>query len=238
MKSFFKKETKEDKERKRQKKHGDLSFNNTSSPDYTDQLDLTNEIHTETTQTSSDSTQASTKLQSNSHTSIDSQASHPPLLPKPKKGILKTMSKFGIGPTLANLSSSSTTPNTSTSISIVNQTSFLRNTSTNLPMVSSPKQVKHSPQSKLLIENSIPNYTKRNSQVMTGHILNEFESFVLPTIRKIPDVVLSKTCDSSHFLNSLVRCVSVSLEQLQKSVEFFKTEQNTIVVTCNLPKYG
>ncbi len=246
MKSFFKKETKEDKERKRQKKHGELSFNTTPSPDFVDSTDSTNDILIESTQYYSESSQnaattVSLKLQSNSRTSIDSQQTptsqqqHPPTLPKPKKGILKTMSKFGIGPTLANLSSSSATPNSTSPTA--SQPPILRNASTNLPIVSSPKQVKYSPQSKLLIENSITNYSKRSSQVVTGHSLNELESFMLPVIRKLPDLG-SDICGNSDILKSLVRCVDVTFEQLIQHIVFTETERNTILLTCDLPRYN
>ena len=104
--SFFKKETKEDKERRKleRKKNGEVSFNTTVSstpPEGADVFDST-EIIMET-QTHLDSSKIEThenlsyvsaratggKLQSNSKSSLDSQQHspvHPPILPKPKKG--------------------------------------------------------------------------------------------------------------------------------------------------------
>lgn len=106
--SFFKKETKEDKERRKleRKKHGEVSFNTTVSstpPDNNIDVYDSTEIIMETQthlDTSKNEThenlsymsarQAGIKLQSNSKSSLDSQQHspvHPQILPKPKKGL-------------------------------------------------------------------------------------------------------------------------------------------------------
>lgn len=81
MKSFFKFESKEDKEvRRRMKKNGEVSFNSTMSPDCDHDTEDTESVDNV-------AKTMSLKLQSISKSSIDSnQMINPPVLPKPKKG--------------------------------------------------------------------------------------------------------------------------------------------------------
>ena len=90
MKSFFKFESKEDKEvRRRMKKHGEVSFNTTMSPDCDQTTDTDGDAEISKNNESMDNLakSMSLKLQSGSKSSIDSSQIVQPILPKPKKGI-------------------------------------------------------------------------------------------------------------------------------------------------------
>ena len=267
--SFFKKETKEDKERKRLEKKTtrDSSFNMPSNNSFMlgadglpciEHLDM-HEEHTDGT------TRAPLKIQSNSRSTIESHGQPPggppPLLPKPKKGILKTMSKFGIGPTLSNLGSSNGTSGTSSSLHNQSQ----QRSASNLKTTSSPKIV-----AKLfggsngnvpsatgsLIEYSIPNYSKRNSQ-LSLHDLNieqislsnskrhANDNFLLPPLRKLPAFLVSNgqvTLNGTEFnlsepLSSLIRCVEVNIRFLNQinlvECDNNAGSDNAVIVSCS-----
>ena len=272
--SFFKKETKEDKERKRLEKKTtrDSSINmppmNSSFMLGADglpcieHLDMPEE-HTDGT------TRGPLKIQSNSRSTIESHGqpagAPPPLLPKPKKGILKTMSKFGIGPTLSNLGSSNGTNGggSGTSSSLHNQSQ--QRSASNLKTTSSPKIVAklfggsngNVPSStSSLIEYSIPNYSKRNSQ-LSLHDLNieqvslstnkrqANDNFLLPPLRKLPAFLVSNghvALNGAEFnisepLSSLIRCVEVNIRFLNQinliECDNNADSNNAIIVSCS-----
>ena len=257
MMSFFKKETKEDKERKKlEKKLNNSSIINPnnnnnnlniSSSSYIlnnsnnnlihqQQNNLNESNHQELTimmnNTTNDImnnklennkngklTTSSTKLAdtvigtsfSSSTTTTSSQG--PPLPPKPKKGILKTMSKFGIGPMV-----------TTNTISSTNHAPTISNTT---PTVSN----KSNPNTKS-IETSIPNYTKRNSQIITesgvsndhaiingaGSLIStSSSSFNLPQIKQAPVYITKSNIDYLNTLNGKLLLRNIQLDQSELS---------------------
>ena len=159
------------------------------------------------------------------------------------KGILKTMSKFGIGPTLSNLSGHS-----NNNLQPTHPAQVLINTNTNAQILSSPKQQLRSPyngqDNKLMnsIESSVTNYSKRNSQII-GHNLNrsnsksDSDSFLLPSLRKLPEFLTSdKTAvnrdGNSEVLNALIRCVNVPADQINK-IDFIQNDNKRVMIVCN-----
>lgn len=163
------------------------------------------------------------------------------------------MSKFGIGPTLDKLQTGNSTSNI-TSASTAHQATqpqVLMNSSTNVPIVSSPKQQLKSPlKSPKMnsIENAIPNYTKRNgSQPVAGHVIlnrsasmNDSDSFLLPPLRKLPEFLVNKevqpgkvqTGNDCGVLDALIRCVHVPFGQLNQ-IDFVEAESGLVLVSCD-----
>lgn len=153
------------------------------------------------------------------------------------------MSKFGIGPTLSNLSGHSNNNLQPT------QPQVLINTNTNAQILSSPKQQMRStyngqdnnkPMNS--IESSVTNYSKRNSQVL-GHNLNrsnsksDSDSFLLPSLRKLPEFLTSEKSglnrdSNSEVLNALIRCVNVPVNQINQ-IDFIQSDNNRVLVVCN-----
>ena len=141
-----------------------------------------------------------------------------------KKGILKTMSKFGIGPTLSNLSSANSTASSTTNT----QPQILINSNTNTQILSSPKQQLRSPQNKMMsqtIECSVTHYSNRSSQLVNaGHHLNrtnsqenEVDSFLLPALKSLPEFLLSNESDDKKSVHdAFIRCVNVPFKHLNR----------------------
>ena len=165
------------------------------------------------------------------------------------------MSKFGIGPTLDKLQTNTNSNSSGASTAPNSHPHVLMNSSTNVPIVSSPKHQLKSPNNKSqaqnLIESNVPNYTKRNSQPVVGHNLlrseskSDSDSFLLPPMRKLPEALANRdgpldlkaivNANSSDVLNALIRCVCVPYEQLNQ-VDFVDAENGLILVSCDLIK--
>ncbi len=161
------------------------------------------------------------------------------ILPKPKKGILKTMSKFGIGPTLSNITSTTQQQQQTTS-----------------PSNQPPKPAVRTSK---LNESIIPNYSKRNSQMLI-HDLNSSQStvinqtskssnknqlnnnvnFMLPSLHSLP-IYLNDPNQIKFDNGQFIRILNVSADLLKKleliQLDEDETEEDLsslIFITCDL----
>jgi hypothetical protein len=259
--SFFKKENKEDKERKKLERKlnnkdstisTNLSSNNSkndngfslasssilsSSTTSFSSLSNLNNTKQATTSNSQNDDLISLSLSLNTHEDKMQNSSNnnysdnlltlppplpsngpPPVAPKPKKGILKTMSKFAIGHTMPTLSSPSTSSTSSTN--------EISSSKTSIPP---PLQITASS-----IETSIPNYSKRNSQFVndlpnfnTNSIatptttttiaqnvkVERLNTFSLPSVKMLPVYVfnIDELTHDDHFL---IRTIQINDQTL------------------------
>jgi hypothetical protein len=274
MMSFFKKETKEDKERKKlEKKLNNSSIinpnnnNNTnlniSSSSYILNNSNNNLIHQQQYNLNESNNQElsivmnttneimNNKLENNKNGKLTTSSSKlvdtlngtsfsssttassqgPPLPPKPKKGILKTMSKFGIGPMV--------TTNT------LSNNSHMPTISNSNPSVSN----KSNPNNKS-IETSIPNYTKRNSQIINDsgtsndHVIingsgsltaTSNTSFNLPQIKQAPVYITKSNLDYLNSLHGKLLLRNIQLDQSEiSSIQFtYDYDYIKMIPSCN-----
>ena len=218
--SFFKKETKEDRDRRKSEKKTKNGLNESSVEGMMQQSIRINE--------GSDDLNVSTiadTLTSSSKSSIDSSGNNshiggsissapPSLLPKPKKGILKTMSKFGIGPTLSNPVISPPPPQQQQQ----QQAPVTTPPAPSQTIVSSPKLIKiGNIRTKPPIESSVPSYSKRSSQVIidANFRRNSNDSNMgLPNIRHLPIYLSRLEVSSDPF--GLLRSLNISPNLVNK----------------------
>ncbi len=173
-------------------------------------------ITTITTKNNSESNNAPTP----SIIATNSALSTPQLLPKPKKGILKTMSKFGIGPTLSTITPT-IAPNP-----ILNTPPPPTTTT-----VASPKPSKFNGKQQI-DQLALPSYSKRNSQILnsnslvhdfksnslTKNIVNQLNNgcnFLLPSLRNIP-VHLNDINQIKFENNNFIRTIRVPADLMDK----------------------
>lgn len=161
------------------------------------------------------------------------------ILPKPKKGILKTMSKFGIGPTLSSITS----------------------TTQQQQQITSPSNQPPKPavRTSKLNESIIPNYSKRNSQMLIHDLnssqatvinqtskssnknqLNNNVNFMLPSLHSLP-IYLNDPNQIKFDNGQFIRILNVSAYLLSKleliQLDEDETEEDIsslIFITCDL----
>ena len=239
--SFFKKETKEDKERKKLEKKlvKDISTsnNNNNNADISSSSsssllsNLNSNNNTNTKHSSYSKLLSSTQLnesnelnemsypnnESNSQPPLPASQPPPILAPKPKKGILKTMSKFGIGPTQPQQMSTLPTASAQSPQIVIRSKNPLALSAN----IHSPHQITVNTEPKLSssLETSIPNYTKRNSQFyseLSPHKLKTDQpTFSLPQLKQIPAYLLKPSDLTTDYLdNNLLRAVSIQLNNV------------------------
>ncbi|CAF0968514.1 unnamed protein product [Brachionus calyciflorus] len=191
MMSFFKKD---DKDRKKKTSENDVS----SSSDQT---------------LNPDESTLNPVLSSSSKSSIDSSIQPQIVLPpKPKKGILKTMSKFGH----VNL-----TPKLYQKIDLIKN-------------VAPPVQTPEEPKS---IEASIPNFSKRNSVFLNENVINSAQ--ILPDLKNIPIYIIPENVSNDSVLEPYLHrkvYVSVrSIPQIKINTKHLENGQTESEDSRNIP---